>query len=583
MSTISGLSEEAASSAAAPPPSFDELVAMREGMMAAAAAGQEPDMVAYNAYKAAHTAYFAAADAAPPRVIAPEPGAVVTAETLRVFYAKHDPAEANKAAECVGKFESEKILEMLQTKYGAVPGITNAKISLDGDMIDVKHVLGSDCSDLQFAEMCQSAAGSGVLVSLDSSGCTNLSVSGLLAGSLMLSCLTELSVDGCNLGDSAATIILAESPLTSLNVARNDLRSSGAELLATALTTNTKLVSVNLSSNLIAGFCAGTMYELGNDEITKRMIPTSTGPTAIAAALKRNTAIKRLTMGDAWLLEHSPGTTSPFIDTFRDWMHDNGLNHAAEDRLLVTRLIDRSYKATHQNGRSHPKNDLCKIDGECSDDSDSNYDGWSDQPEYCHKREHDICDEVAAAMVKSGIAPASQRNQLKHSFLSKFTGVFTLDTGMTELNLSGKQISASEALVVSAFLPKCKQLDRFIFSGDWAEIQQSGYNFQGNVTFSKHVTMESSMTEADFSGKRLLNSGITMLACFLPRCQALTKLNISNNSLHHNSRWFNAVPIEFVGEEAEYHGAVLGRHSKASGSRNLMGPSSFCIALAAHG
>ena len=48
-------------------------------------------------------------------------------------------------------------------------------------------------------------------------------------------------------------------------------------------------------------------------------------------------------------------------------------------------------------------------------------------------------------------------------------------------------------------------LSTFTFSGDWSR--------------SEPVTMETAMTEADFSGKKLGVSGGMMVAAFLPKCQ----------------------------------------------------------------
>jgi hypothetical protein len=48
-------------------------------------------------------------------------------------------------------------------------------------------------------------------------------------------------------------------------------------------------------------------------------------------------------------------------------------------------------------------------------------------------------------------------------------------------------------------------LSTFTFSGDWSS--------------SEPVTMETTMTEADFSGKNLGVSGGMMVAAFLPKCQ----------------------------------------------------------------
>ena len=45
------------------------------------------------------------------------------------------------------------------------------------------------------------------------------------------------------------------------------------------------------------------------------------------------------------------------------------------------------------------------------------------------------------------------------------------------------------------------------------------FTFSGDKYDSKPVTIESSMTEADFSGKVLQASGAIMLAAFLPKCR----------------------------------------------------------------
>jgi hypothetical protein len=46
----------------------------------------------------------------------------------------------------------------------------------------------------------------------------------------------------------------------------------------------------------------------------------------------------------------------------------------------------------------------------------------------------------------------------------------------------------------------------------------SQFTFSGDRRDSKPVTMETSMTEADFSGKGLGLSGAIMLSAFLPKC-----------------------------------------------------------------
>jgi hypothetical protein len=86
---------------------------------------------------------------------------------------------------------------------------------------------------------------------------------------------------------------------------------------------------------------------------------------------------------------------------------------------------------------------------------------------------------------------------------------------MTELNLSsnslGQVTSAwdsepdiSGAAALAGVLPGMGALLMFTFSGDYG---------------SEPVTMETTMTKADFSGKKLRVSGGMMVAAFLPKCQ----------------------------------------------------------------
>ena len=45
------------------------------------------------------------------------------------------------------------------------------------------------------------------------------------------------------------------------------------------------------------------------------------------------------------------------------------------------------------------------------------------------------------------------------------------------------------------------------------------FTFSGDHQYSKPVTLETTMTKANFSGKFLQASGAIMLAAFLPKCQ----------------------------------------------------------------
>jgi hypothetical protein len=73
----------------------------------------------------------------------------------------------------------------------------------------------------------------------------------------------------------------------------------------------------------------------------------------------------------------------------------------------------------------------------------------------------------------------------------------------TELDMSGKGIGAEDAIMLAPEIAGNGALAKFVFSGD---------------DKSKSVTMETSMTVADFSGKGLGVSVATMLSAYLPKC-----------------------------------------------------------------
>jgi hypothetical protein len=74
----------------------------------------------------------------------------------------------------------------------------------------------------------------------------------------------------------------------------------------------------------------------------------------------------------------------------------------------------------------------------------------------------------------------------------------------TALDMSGKMTGAADAIMLVAEIIDNGAISQFTFSGDG----------RGNTS----VTMEISMTEADFSAKGLGKSGAIMVAAFLPKC-----------------------------------------------------------------
>jgi hypothetical protein len=71
--------------------------------------------------------------------------------------------------------------------------------------------------------------------------------------------------------------------------------------------------------------------------------------------------------------------------------------------------------------------------------------------------------------------------------------------------MSGKNIGTEGAIMLAPEIIDNGAMSKFTFSGDYS--------------FSKPVTMETTMTEADFSAKALGVSGGMMVAAFIPKCQ----------------------------------------------------------------
>jgi Ran GTPase-activating protein (RanGAP) involved in mRNA processing and transport len=75
----------------------------------------------------------------------------------------------------------------------------------------------------------------------------------------------------------------------------------------------------------------------------------------------------------------------------------------------------------------------------------------------------------------------------------------------TDLDFSGQKLDAGDAVLIANDISDMGAMLKFTFSGDKG--------------WSKPVTMETTMTEADFSGTFLGVSGGMLVAAFLPKCQ----------------------------------------------------------------
>jgi hypothetical protein len=89
---------------------------------------------------------------------------------------------------------------------------------------------------------------------------------------------------------------------------------------------------------------------------------------------------------------------------------------------------------------------------------------------------------------------------------------------ITELNISdndlgrnsGYSADTSGIIAIANAIPDMRAISSFTFSG--------GTYYESGWKDAPAVTMEASMTEADFSRKHLGVSGAIMLSAFLPKC-----------------------------------------------------------------
>jgi hypothetical protein len=85
---------------------------------------------------------------------------------------------------------------------------------------------------------------------------------------------------------------------------------------------------------------------------------------------------------------------------------------------------------------------------------------------------------------------------------------FTMEE--TEVDLSGRRLRAGDAILIASDIPDMGSMSKLTFSGG----SEGEY---GNWEVGQAVTIDTTMTEADFSGKELGVSGATIVSAFIPK------------------------------------------------------------------
>jgi Ran GTPase-activating protein (RanGAP) involved in mRNA processing and transport len=121
------------------------------------------------------------------------------------------------------------------------------------------------------------------------------------------------------------------------------------------------------------------------------------------------------------------------------------------------------------------------------------------------------------------------------------------------IDCSNKVLGSSGSILLAAIVSKCAglltlQLPNTQWGHDLAGAKAlakglishealSSITFGGEFCNSKPVTLQTNMTEADFSDKLLGAVGGVLLGGFLPKCKVLASLNVSNNTLIYGGDW----------------------------------------------
>ena len=107
-----------------------------------------------------------------------------------------------------------------------------------------------------------------------------------------------------------------------------------------------------------------------------------------------------------------------------------------------------------------------------------------------------------------------------------------MDTTMTEADFSGKKLGAAGAQILAAFM----STELFEAKGSLSSLTFCGNGGPSYQPEGDAVTINTTMTEADFSGKKLGAAGAQILAAFMSTKLfeakgPLASLTISNNKI----------------------------------------------------
>eukprot|EP00935_MAST-01C_sp_MAST-1C-sp1_P001164 g1164.t1 len=311
------------------------------------------------------------------------------------------------------------------------------------------------------------------------------------------------------------TPAVLEVGMTEADLSNKNLGVGGAIIVGAWIShkDNGALTSLNLSKNALYG-------------INENGIGTydASGVTALADAIGKHQALTSLNLADNWLeskgakhvaeaikVNHSPEQVDdPGVIAYVDHYNVIELKDISQEHFGQVPKVTAIPKAKGALAKLDiSKNALCAAGGTALAEG---------------LKDNQIITELKLADNSLGKVGTGPFDRSDMSGVVAIADAIPTMGALTALDLSSNDIGPEGAKHIAEAVKGHGAMKKLTISGDES-------NWSDDSRNSKPVTIEISMTEADFSGKILGVSGAIMLAAFLPKCRAIATVNILGNKI----------------------------------------------------
>jgi hypothetical protein len=313
--------------------------------------------------------------------------------------------------------------------------------------------------------------------------------------------MRQNDIHGAEAGRAFADMLAQNTVLKELDLSSQKLGDLGkpmdaafAKELAVGISGNGALLCLDMSNN---GINRGIKGEAA-----------AAPGKALADALAANTVLTELNLSNNWLKPE-------FARELSIGIKDNGAISSVN--LLKNKIDTYQSEALVSILKDHPT--LKSLCGNKGDEMELNMSGKMDGSDDAIMLAVEIIDNGALStlILKNNRLATAEAGNILSIMLAANTVIKVLDISHNCLDLKfvGDQAGGNQpAFAQELFkgLSDNRAISKFTFSGD--RIESKSVLHDNFVP----VTMETSMTEADFSGKNLGNSGAILLSAFLPKC-----------------------------------------------------------------